>query len=264
MIESIVNKRTKRILLAFTIFLAAIFAMPLYNLFKRSLGFAGFENYTKVIQLEYFDAFFVNSLLIACSTLVIRIAVVSLAAYAFSKMKFPGRNQLFVIGIIGLFTPPFTLLVSLFQTVKGMNLLDSWIGVSLPLVSFGIGFNLLLFKNYFDTIPNELFEAADIDGASHWDKFRNIILPLGRPAIITGSIFTFINSWNEFFLPLLLVRQTKNFPLTLSPYFFVSAYTSDYSKVYAAMILISIPIILVYLINQRFVESGLTGGAVKG
>jgi len=264
MLESIVGKRARFFLLAFTVVLAAVFAMPLYSLLKRSMAFGGFKNYAAVIQLEHFSDFFVNSLLIACSTLVIRMTVVSLAAYAFSKMEFPGRNQLFIIGIIGLFTPPFTLLVSLFQTVKGMHLLDSWIGVVLPLVSFGIRFNLLLFKNYFDTIPNELFEAADIDGATHWVKFRKLTLPLGRPAIITGSIFTFINSWNEFFLPLLLIRKPEKFPVTLSPYFFMSAYTSDYSKVYAAMILISIPIILVYIMNQRFIESGLTGGSVKG
>ena len=115
MIESIVSKRTRTFLLAFTIFLAAVFTLPLYSLIRRSLEFVGLENYAAVIRLEYFNDFFVNSLLIACSTLVIRMTVVSLAAYAFSKLKFPGRDQLFVIGIIGLFTPPFTLLVSLFK-----------------------------------------------------------------------------------------------------------------------------------------------------
>ncbi len=263
MLSKLVGPKVKFLFLFLLCAMVLVWIMPLYSLFANSFRLHGIDNYIKVIKLKPFPYFFLNSVIISSSTLIIRLSIVSLAAYAFSRMIFPFKNFLFFLAIIGLFTPPFTLMVSLFQTVKTLSLLDTLPGVILPLVSFGISFNLLLFKNYFDTIPDALFDAADIDGAGFFKKYLNIILPLGKPIIFTGALFTFLNSWNEFFLPLLFVRTTEKYPITLSPYYFMSAYTSDYAKVYAAMILISIPIIIIYIIGQRYLESGLTGGAVK-
>lgn len=263
MFSKFVGYKQRILLVSLVTILAILWSIPLLSLLVASFGIHGLGNYLEVLRLKPFPYFFMNSIIISFSTLVIRLFVVSMAAYAFSRMRFPLKNLLFYVGIVGLFAPPFTLIVPLFQTVKSFNMLDSVIGVIFPLVSFGISFNLLLFKNYFDTIPEEVFEAADIDGATHWRKFISIILPLGRPIIITGGIFTFLNSWNEYLLPLIFIKTTEKYPITLSPYYFMAEYTADYAKVYAAMIIISIPIFIVYLLGQRYLERGLTTGAIK-
>ncbi|MCL5072868.1 MAG: carbohydrate ABC transporter permease, partial [Actinobacteria bacterium] len=236
--------------------LAFTWGFPIVIMILRSLVGQGFLNYLAVIRLENFPLFFLNSFIITISVLIIRLSIVALAAFAFSKLKFPLKNFLFLAAIVGLMVPPFTLIVPIFQTIKSFHLINNILGVILPLTSFGIAFNLLLFKNYYDEIPNELLEAADIDGATDWFKFVKIILPLSKPIIITGGIFTFLNSWNEYLLPLVIIRDFNKAPVTFAPTYFQAAFTADYSKIFASLILISIPIIIVYLLGQRYLERG--------
>ncbi|HIV38644.1 MAG TPA: carbohydrate ABC transporter permease [Candidatus Blautia stercorigallinarum] len=248
---------------------AAIWILPLIIAVVKSFTINGFGNYAYVLnydKINYFRVIF-NSMTIAVTSAVVVTLITALAAYAFSKMKFPGSRIIYGAILACLAVPVAAVTSPLFATIKNMGLLDHHLGVIIPLIAFNAPMMLLMIKNYFDTIPDELLESARIDGASRFRIWYVFMVPLSVPMIANVLVLTFIYSWNDYLVPLLVMRSEENYPVTLAAqYFMSSTYQSpeDVARIYAVMILLALPSILVYLVSQRFLVAGATAGAVKG
>src|SRR5699024_646922 len=191
----------------------------------------------------------------------------TLASFAFSKMKFRGSKIIYGAILVCLAVPVAAVTSPLFATIKNLNLIDNHFGVILPLFAFNAPMMLLMLKNYFDTIPDELLESVRIDGGSSFCIWRQFMIPLSVPMIANVLVLTFIYSWNDYLVPLLVMRSEENYPVTLAAqYFMSSTYQSpiDVARIYAVMILLTLPSILIYLASQKFLVAGITSGSVKG
>lgn len=240
-----------------------IWIMPLAYLVYYSLQGDGFGNYLAVIRLGLFTRFLANSVIVVVCVVAILVLIVALASFAFSKMQFPGRNLLFAFALFGMMIPPSAMLVPLFQTIKALEWINSYMSLIGPEIALMSAFALLITRNFFNEIPDELFEAARMDGASKIHQFYRIVLPLGMPILITAGIIVFLHSWNEYMLPLAFISERTMLTITMAPSYFIEEYSGDYNKVFAALVLISIPIMLLYLFGQKYLQRGLTSGAVK-
>lgn len=264
------NKTAARIIIYTVLLLcAALWIMPILTAFIKSFQIEGLNNYKYVLTYKKISYFHVvgNSLLIAVVTALIVAVITTLAAYAFSKMDFWGNKLLYGAILACLAVPVAAVTSPLFATIKNLGLLDKHLGVIMPLVAFNAPMMLLMVKNYFDTIPNELLESARIDGASDFRIWYEFMIPLGAPIIANVLVLTFIYSWNDYLVPLLVMRSENNYTVTLAAQYFVSStYQSpvDVARIYAVMMLLTLPSVIVYLFSQRFLVSGMTAGSVKG
>lgn len=265
------DKKLKMIVPGYLIllFCAVLWLMPIGTAFIKSMQISGLGNYKYVLNYEkisYFRVIF-NSMLIASITAIIVTLITTLAAYAFSKMNFRGMKILYGAILACLAVPVAAVTNPLFATIKNMNFLDTYLGVIIPLVAFNTPMMLLMVKNYFDTIPDELLDSAKIDGASAFRIWFDFMIPLGKPIIANVLVLTFIYSWNDYLVPLLVMRSEKNYTVTLAAQYFVSStYQSpqDVARIYAVMILLTLPSIVIYLLSQKFLVGGITTGSVKG
>lgn len=257
------SRRTTIILQIGLTVLAAIFLMPLLIMFQVSLRGQGFGNYLAVLQQPMIPRFFLNSIIVAVVTVVLVYVITTSAAYAFSKLELRGKGLLFNAVLIGLLLPSVVLLVPLFTTIKTLGLFDNYLALILPLTAFITPFTLLLMRNYLDSLPNELMDAARMDGCTTFTTLIWIIVPLSRPISVVVILWAFLASWNEYFMALVFMRSESMQMITQAPQYFVHTYGVDISKVFAALVLISLPIMLLYLSLQRYFEDGLTGGALK-
>ncbi|MDO4304958.1 MAG: carbohydrate ABC transporter permease [Bacillota bacterium] len=254
---------------AVLILFALIWLAPIVIAVSKSFTINGLGNYVYVLNYEkinYFRVIF-NSLFIAVITAVTVTLITALAAFAFSKMHFRGQKIIYGAILACLAVPVAAVTSPLFSTIKNLGLVDTHWGVIIPLIAFNSPMMLLMLKNYFDTIPNELLESVRIDGGSTFCIWKQFMIPLSVPMIANVLILTFIYSWNDYLVPLLVMRSEENYPVTLAAqYFMSSTYQSpiDVARIYAVMILLALPSILVYLVSQKFLVSGITAGAVKG
>ena len=254
---------------AVLIFFALIWILPLVIAVIKSFTINGFGNYVYVLNYEkinYFRVIF-NSLFIGVVTAVTVTFITTLAAFAFSKMHFKGQKILYGAILACLAVPVAAVTSPLFSTIKNLGLLDSHFGVIIPLIAFNAPMMLLMLKNYFDTIPDELLESVRIDGGTSFCIWRQFMIPLSVPMVANVLILTFIYSWNDYLVPLLVMRSEENYPVTLAAqYFMSSTYQSpiDVARIYAVMIMLALPSILVYLVSQKFLVAGITSGSVKG
>jgi len=240
------------------------FIFPLISVIARSAQGEGFIlNYKAVFLKSPFFQFAANSLYIASFTVLITFIATMLSAYAFSKINFKGRSVLFILLLGGLVLPGIALVVPLFILVAKLGAFNTYWAVIIPLAAGAIPFNLLLAKNYMDSIQNEIIEAAEIDGCNKFQVFLRIILPLSKPISSVIVIWTFLASWNEFFLPVLFIQDPTKQTVSQVPQYFSGIYISDYPKIFAALIMTSIPTIILYLVFQKNFERGLSAGAVK-
>lgn len=248
---------------------AVIWILPLGVALIKSFQVEGIKNYIYVLNYEkisYIKVIF-NSLFIGIVTSITVTIITSLAAFAFSKMKFAGNRIIFNSILACLAVPVASVTSPLFSLIKNFNLLDNHFGVILPLVAFNAPMMLLMIRNYFDTIPDELLESARMDGAGRFMIWCIFMIPLSIPIIANVLVLTFIYSWNDYLMPLLVMRSPDNYPVTLAAQFFMSStYQSpvDVARIYAVMVLLALPSVLVYLISQRFLVSGVMSGSVKG
>lgn len=202
-------------------------------------------------------------MVISAGVIVIVGVTTVLAAYAFAKLDFPARRALYLIVLSGLMLPVVALTVPLFITVRSLGLFNNPIAVILPLCAVILPMTTLLTRNYLEGVPDELLEAARVDGASSFRILLSVVVPLARPILAVVVIWSFLNSWNEFFLPLLFLQDTRLQTITQIPTYFTSTYGSDVPKIFAALVLMCLPIVVTYLAFQRFFERGLTAGALK-
>jgi len=209
-----------------------------------------------------FGMYFLNSLFYTVTVVLGIVIISSLAAFAFSRLKFPGKNVIFYMFLGAMMIPLPGSFVPLYVLMTRLHLINTRIGYILCMISAGLSFSIYLLKTFFDKMPVELEDAARIDGCSKLGIWWNVALPLAKPAIAVIIIFSSLNVWNEYILAT-LVFSTKNLmPLQRGLMIFQGTHITEYSLLMAGMTITTLPIILVYLIMQRHIIKGITAGAI--
>lgn len=205
-----------------------------------------------------------NSVLI-CSVVVPVVVVFSiLSGYAFGTMRFPGRSLIFYALLVGLVVPFEAAVIPLYYTLRSFGLTDSYIGYMMPLIGLSMAFGSFWMRAYFLSSPRALIEAARLDGANSWITLWRVLLPSARPAISTLIVLIFLWTWNELFLGLVLIQDPDKRPATAGLGNFIGERMTDIAGVSAAAIIVTIPVIVVYLVLQRSFVRGIMSGSVKG
>lgn len=221
-----------------------------------------FENYPVALAAAPFGRFFLNSLIIALAETLGVLLTSSLAGYAFARLNFPGREKIFVLCLATLMIPGQVTLIPTYMIMSALGWLDTYYALIVPrLVSI---FGAFLLRQFFQSIPRELDEAARVDGAGRFRVLAQIILPLSGPALATLTIFAFTTSWNEFFWPLIVTNATEMRTLQLGLAFFKTEFYVQWPLLMAATTMVSLPILLVYLSLQRYFTSGIAMTGLKG
>ena len=205
-----------------------------------------------------------NSLFIACATVILSVLISSMAAFALAHIRFFGSRFLMSFFVLGLLFPAGTAVLPLFIKLRDLGLLDSHWGIIIAQVAFSLAFSIVLFHNFFKRLPGELIDAARMDNCGYLKIYWYITLPLSLPIIATVGVFNFVGSWNSFLLPLIVLNTDSNYTWPLGIMQFQGQYGSDWPKILAYLTLTIIPAIGFFLLAQRYIISGLTGGAVKG
>lgn len=252
---------------AVILLLVVMWMYPIGVAITKSFAIGGVENYHTVLNHDQFHYWLavMNSVVIAGGSTVVIVAIGTCAAFAFSTMNFRGRDFLYRALLVCLAVPVVAVVTPLFFTINSVGLRDTRIGVMLPLIAFNVIIMVMLLKNSFDGVPKELIEASIIDGANPFTVFWRIYLPLSVPAIANVSVLSFVYCWNEYLLPNLLLSDTRKFPVTtaVSLLQFERMSQEQIGQLYAGLILLSIPSVIVYMFSQRYLQAGLTAGAVK-
>jgi raffinose/stachyose/melibiose transport system permease protein len=239
------------------------YLFPLIVMVQGSLAGSGWGNYAAVLAVPGLWQFFINTILIAAGVIIIVYLVTMLAAFGFSKLRIPGKEVYFWLLLACLTLPEIVLLAPLFATATATGLYDTYWAVILPLSALQIPFAILLTRNFIDGIPNELFEAARVDGASSMRGFIYLVIPLTRPIAAAVLIFTLIGAWNDYLLPLVFLQDQSHQTITLIPQFFQGQFSNDQTKILASAVLTAIPEVVAYLCLQGLFERGLSAGAIK-
>lgn len=222
------------------------------------------QNYTTVLVSASFWWMLFNSVVVMFATTIGVVSLSTMAAYAFSRLKFHGRETLYIFFTLGLLFPAAVAILPLYLTVRDIGLIDTYWGIILPQVAFGLPGTIVILRGFFAGIPVEIEEAAAIDGASTIRSFFSIALPIMRPALASVAVLTMVVSWNAFFWPLLVINSEDLFTLPLGVMQFSTQYSTDYGKVLAFISISMVPAIAFYLAAERQIIEGLTGGAIKG
>jgi len=223
-----------------------------------------FKNYSDALKLAPILQFYINSILAGVGSTLANVFFLSMAAYVIARFQWKGKKFFRMIFSLGLLIPGAALLQPLYQTMTTLKLHDSLIGLSLVYIALGLPTTIYVMSSFFMTIPIELEESAYLDGAGFFRTFASIILPLTKPALGTAAVLEFLLAWNEFQFALTLTASNAKRTLPIALYYFKSQFASNYGAMFAATIMVVIPSIVVYILLQEQVVSGLSSGAVKG
>ena len=223
---------------------------------------AGIEGSEKLAQRVDFARSFFNSFFVAGWVTLLQIVTCSMSAYAFSRIRWPGRDKVFLLYLATLMVPGVVLIVPNFVIILRLGMFDDYTGLIIPAAFSAYGTFLL--RQFMLTIPSSLDEAAAIDGAGHWRIFTQVILPLTRPGIIVLAIFAFLFNYNSFFWPLIITKSPNLRVLPIALQAFDSSYGRETPLIMAASLLAMIPPIILFLLLQKYLVRGIQLGAVKG
>jgi multiple sugar transport system permease protein len=225
-----------------------------------------FENYAGIFEFADFRWALFNSIGIALIATVISIALACMAAYAIARLSFPGKNVILSGALALAIFPPISVTGSLFDLWRNIGLFDTWPGLIIPYMTFALPLAIYTLSAFFREIPWELEEAASIDGATPWQSFTKIIVPLAAPGTFTAAILVFIFCWNDFLFAITLTstNNSRTVPAALAFFTGSSQFADPTGSIAAAAVVVTIPIIIMVLIFQRRIVAGLTAGAVKG
>jgi raffinose/stachyose/melibiose transport system permease protein len=237
-------------------FLARPFDLP-----RRGLQWSHF---TDILESKDFWQSTRNSLYITAGVTVLNITLASLLAFAFSRIKFRGKGLVFNILSFGLLFPTVVAMLPIFIEIRSLGLINNLWGVIFPMVAFGLPISVIILRSFFIAIPNELEDASYIDGCSTFGFFWYILLPIARPALASVATVNVVNAWNEYLLPLLLLNDPKKWPLPLGIMQYQGQYGTDWARVMAYVTILIIPAVIFYLLTEKFIVTGLTGGELKG
>ena len=224
------------------------------------------DNYNSVFSTGIFNAALINSIGIALITTVIALALASMAAYAIARLDFPGKAIILAGALAVSMFPAISIVGGLFDVWRRIGLYNTWPGLILPYLSFSLPLSIYILAAFFREIPWDLEKAAQMDGATGMQAFRQVILPLALPGVFTAGILTFIAAWNDFLFANVLTSTdaARTAPVALSFFRGASQFTDPSGAIAAGAVVVTIPILIMVLIFQRRIVSGLTAGAVKG
>lgn len=211
-----------------------------------------------------FNVYFKNSFIISISDVVIMLIVAPLAGYAFGRMRFPGQRVLLVVFLTGLTIPVGAIIIPLYLTMRDFGLINTYGAVIVADVALAAPIFIFIMRAAFKDLPRELEDAARIDGASEFKIFWYVMLPLAKPALLTLALLEFLWSWNDLLLPLVFLTSDDLRTLPVGMLFYRGRFSVDYGLMSAGVLIISLPVILMFLVFQRSFVKGLTGGALKG
>ncbi|MDG1541288.1 MAG: sugar ABC transporter permease [Candidatus Thalassarchaeaceae archaeon] len=222
------------------------------------------EHFSKILHGESFWVWLRNSIIVSVGTTILGLALAIPAGYAFSRFKFSGREPAMFSFLLVQMFPGIIILVPYFLVMKSLGLLNSWLGLVLAYSVTALPLCVWMLKGFFDTVPKELEEAAILDGCNQAQVFRKVILPLSVPAIAVTALFSFLAAWNEFLLALTFNTSNDMYTLPVGLASMISTTSQAWGDFAAASILVSIPVVLLFIIFQRFLIEGLSVGGVKG
>jgi multiple sugar transport system permease protein len=224
------------------------------------------DNYDAVFSTGFFTSALRNSIGIALIATLIALALASMAAYAITRLDFPGKTAILAGALAVTMFPAISIVGGLFDVWRQVGLYDTWLGLILPYLSFSLPLSIYVLSAFFREIPWDLEKAAQMDGASPMQAFRKVILPLAMPGVFTAGILTFISAWNDFLFANVLTSTdaSRTAPVALAFFRGASQFTDPSGAIAAGAVVVTIPILIMVLIFQRRIVSGLTAGAVKG
>ncbi len=253
-----------------------IAVVPIYLVFANALKTAAdaasmtaqpprdlqWGNFGAVIDQGQLATAFFNSVLYSFGSTILAVLLAALAAYVLARHRSRRHEIIYLLLIMGIAVP--TNFVTLTKVMQLTHLIDTQLGIILVYAATQIPFDVFLIYAFIDSVPRDLDEAAFIDGCSPIRTFSSVILPMLTPVLVTAGVLNILNVWNEFLMPLYLLNNSGNWPMTLSIYNFFGQFQSNWAYVSADVVLTILPVILIYLVAQRWILSGVSSGAVKG
>jgi ABC-type glycerol-3-phosphate transport system permease component len=232
-------------------------------------GALRFDNYAHAWRTARMGEYFLNSALVTGVSVALIVALGAMAAYALSRFRHPAGRAVYLLFLAGLMIPAQLSIVPLFFELRAADLLNSRCGLILVYVANGLPFAIFILAGFFRSLPRGLHEAAVIDGCGEWAAFWRVLLPLAKPGLITVAIFQFIGVWKEYFYAFMLLSGdaaggARTLPLGLANLSVTAQFRSDYGMMFAGIVIVTIPILAVYVALQRRIVQGVASGALKG
>jgi len=223
-------------------------------------------NYKTVFSDTLFTSAFRNSVGVSLIATTFAVVVAMFAAYAIARLDFPGKKLLLSMALAIAMFPQAALVGPLFNMWRSLGIYDTWLGLIIPYLTFALPLSIWTMSAFFRQIPWEMEQAAQVDGATAWQAFRKVIVPLAAPGVFTTAILTFFYCWNEFLLAISLTStdRARTVPAALSFFTGASQFQSPITAIMAASVVVTIPVVILVLLFQRRIVAGLTAGAVKG
>ncbi|MDP9729036.1 MULTISPECIES: carbohydrate ABC transporter permease [Alicyclobacillus] len=223
-----------------------------------------FIHYATAFQQDNFGIYIRNSVIVAiCSTFIV-LALASMAGFAVARLPIPGKKTVLIALLIISVFPEIAVIAPLYVLLRDVNWLNSYQALIIPYSAFNMPFAVWILRNYFLEVPGALFEAAKMDGASVFQTFYRIFLPLTRPGLFAAAVFTFVASWTEFFMALVFNSSDTMRTIPVGIALFSGQYSEPYGTIFAGSVVSILPIVILVIIFRKWIVSGLTAGAVKG
>jgi multiple sugar transport system permease protein len=224
------------------------------------------DNYRAVFRTDLFTSALRNSIGIALVATAVSVVLATFAAYAIARLEFPGKRLILSLALAIAMFPAVSLVGPLFDIWRSVGLYDTWLGLIIPYLSFTLPLSIWTLSAFFREIPWEMEQAAQVDGATPWQAFRRVIVPLAAPGVFTAAILTFFFAWNDFVFGISLTSTTRARPVPAALAFFSgeSLFQQPTAAISAAAVVVTVPIVVLVLVFQRRIVAGLTSGAVKG
>ena len=221
------------------------------------------NNYVNAIVKSNIPRYFLNSVIVSCSSVALILIISSMAAYVFARLRFKSRNTLFYIILLGLGIPPQIALVPLFIVNLKLGISNTYLALIGPYVAFNLPFGIMILRSFMMTIPHELEEAAFLDGCNRFNMFWKIFFPLSMPALSVVGVFSFVGTWNEYLFALTFINDAKLKTLTIGLSDFIGEFVTQWPLMAAGMVLSMLPMVLLFVFMQDKLTKAMTVGAVK-
>lgn len=224
-----------------------------------------FQNYVNAWNTAGIGSYFLNTVIVVGCALVIVMVLGSMCAYVLARFVFPGYRAVYYLMLAGLTFPVFLAIVPLFFILKNMGLLNTLPGLIIVYVAFALPFTVFFLFAFFKALPNEIAEAAQIDGAGEWRTFFQVMLPMAKPGLASVLIFNFLGLWNQYLIPVAINTKTENWVLSqgIAAVAGQMGYAVDFGALFAAAIIVVVPVLIVYIIFQRQLQGSVSAGTMK-
>ena len=224
------------------------------------------DNFARAWTKAHVGDYLLNTLIVVVPALLLTLIISAMAAYVLARFEFVERRFLFYMFLSGMLFPVFLALVPLFNLVNQLKMLNTFHGLILVYIAYSLPFTIFFLTGFFKTLPTEIEESAIMDGANPYQVFFKVMLPMASPGLISMGIFNFLGMWNQYILPLVLISDESKYMLSqgLAFMLFKQFYENDWSALFAALTIIMVPTLIVYITFQKQIQDGITTGALKG